>query len=100
MNDSKAASRSGRLLAGSVSRLTFQQAALGLATARHAVTTAPIVGRQGYERCRLIATCRVDQQAASPSGQSDLSLLGYLQSVIHLDAKVPHRRLKSMYFST
>ena len=78
-------------MAGSVSRLSFQQAALGLATARHPVTPAPIVGRLGYGRCRPMATCRVDHQAASPSRQSDLSLLGDFQGVVHLDAEVPHR---------
>ena len=46
------------LLADSVSRLTFQQAALGLAIERHPMTTAPIFGRQGYGRCRAMATWR------------------------------------------
>ena len=41
-----------------------------------------------------MAKCRVDHQAASPSRQSDLSLLGDFKGVVHLDAKVSHRRLK------
>ena len=81
--------REGPVVAASVNPRKCQEADGRPADTPH-VTAAAGPPPEGCTARRVGLAC----QAACDAKRSDLCLLGDLQGVIHLDAKVPHRRLK------